>query len=453
MFEDNDIDIFENTSPFSGNGSFQMKDLRGTFKHRSEEAQEIMSYHSGFLEKWALIIIIGILFILVASTWFIRYPDIIETSATLTADYAPKEIISLQSGRLIKLFVKNGDQIKKNDMIGWIESTANTKEILDLSKRLDSALVLLHSDSLQNLPLLFSKDYRNLGEIQTLYQSFSTAWQLYNDYVINGFYVRKKEMLLEDLANLQSLNTTIRQQKQLSGQDKDSSAKSLRMNRLLLDEKVISPEEFRLATSAFINKEMSIPQFNASILSNENQQRDKQKELDQLKHDADQQKIIFEQALETLKSSLDDWKHKYILQAPSTGTVFFTMPLQENKYIQQGKLIGYINPQNNRFFVELNLPQNNFGKIDTGMQVQIRFDAYPYEEVGFVKGRLNFISQIATDSGFYATAGLDNGLTTNYKNHVQYKNGLKAQALVITNNMRLFQRIYYSIIKVTSPGK
>lgn len=453
MNEDKKIAMPDNTTPLPENRPPSNEGLGATFKQRSAEAQEIISHQAGFLEKWALLLIIGILFLLIACTWFIRYPDIIETSATLTADNSPKEIIPLQSGRLIQLFVKNGDKITKGSMIGWIESTANTNEILDLSKRLDSALLLLQSSALQNLPALFSKVYRNLGEIQTLYQSFTTAWQQFNDYVINGFYNRKKDMLLKDLGTLQALNGTIMQEKILSAQDKDSSQRSLKMNKILLDEKVISPEEYRAATSAYINKEMSIPQLNANMLNNENQQRDKLKELVQLDHDVSQQKIIFEQALETLKSSVDDWKHTYILQSPLAGTVFFTMPLQQNKFIQQGKLLGYINPQNSKFFMELNLPQNNFGKVDTGMQVQLRFDAYPYEEVGFVKGRLNFISKIATDSGFYATVSLDNGLTTNFKNDIQYKNGLRAEALVITKNMRLLQRIYYSIVKTTSVGK
>lgn len=423
------------------------------FRSRSEAAQEIISHQPTFLEKWALLLFLVILIVLVAGTWFIRYPDIIEASGTLTADSAPKEIVPLESGRLIQLFVKNGDKIKKDATIGWIESTANTKEILELSKILDSSLSLLQSNDTKNLSDLFEKDYKNLGEIQTLYQSFTTAWQQYDDYVLNGFYKRKKEMLLKDFATLQALNTTIKQQKTFTKQDKDSSEKSLKMNKLLLDEKVISPEEYRVATSAYINKEMSIPQYNSGILSNKNQQRDKLKELEQLDHDASRQKIIFEQALQTLKSSVDDWKHKYILQSPLAGTVFFTLPLQQNKFIQQGKLLGYINPDNSNFFMEINLPQNNFGKVDTGMNVQLRFDAYPYQETGFVKGKINFISKIATDSGFYATVRLDNGLITNLKNHIQYKNGLKAQAVVITKNMRLLQRLYYSVVKATSVGK
>jgi HlyD family secretion protein len=260
-------------------------------------------------------------------------------------------------------------------------------------------------------------------------------------------------MLLNDIVTLQQMNAAIEKQKSLTKEDEDSSKRTLEMNKRLFDEKVISAEEYRIEKSKNVNKQMAIPQLNANILSNQNQQRDKLKELEQLQHDVAQQKIIFEQALQTLKSSVDDWMHKYTIQSPIDGTIFFTLPLQQNKFIEAGKLLGYINPPDSKFYVEVYLPQNNFGKVDTGMQVQLRFNAYPYQEVGFVKGRLDYISPIATDSGFLASVHLNNGLTTNLKNNIQYKNGLRAQAIVITKNMRLLQRLYYNIVKATSPGK
>lgn len=424
-----------------------------SFNQRSDSAQEIINRQPGFIEKWALLLFLSILLILMACTWFIRYPDIIEARGILTATNGPKEIIAMESGRLIELFVKNGEQVKKGDMIGWIESTANTNEVLKLSNKLDSSLLFLSKGESENVSALFTVNYQNLGEIQSLYQTFTSALQQYNDYLVNGFYLRKKSMILNDMNSLRQMNVFIEKQKVLSKQEEDSSQKSLRMNKILLDEKVISPEEYRVATSAHIAKEMSIPQLNQSILSNQNQQRDKLKELEQLEHDVLQQKIIFEQALQTLKSNVDDWKRKYIIETPLDGTVFFTLPLQQNKFIEQGKLLGYINPPDSKFYAEINLPQNNLGKVDTGMQVQLRFDAYPYQEAGFVKGRLDYVSPISSDSGFYATVRLDNGLETNLKNNIQYKNGLRAQAIVITKNMRLLQRMYFSIVKATSLGK
>ena len=167
----------------------------------------------------------------------------------------------------------------------------------------------------------------------------------------------------------------------------------------------------------------------------------------------DQQRLIFIQALQTLKSNVDEWKRQYILTAPLNGIIFFSMPLQENKFIQQGQLLGYVNPPSSTFYAEIYLPQNNSGKVDTGMQVQLRFDAYPYEETGFVNGKLSYISKIASDSGFYARVSLENALVTNLKNQIPYKSGLHAKALVITKNQRLLQRLYYSLVKTTSMSK
>lgn len=420
---------------------------------RSDLAQEIISRKPDFFERFALLIFLGILLLLIAGTWFIQYPDIIESNATLTANDAPKEIVIRQEGRLVKLFAKNDEELKKNQVIGWIESTADHAEITDLSGQLDSTIRLINAGQPQKIKLLFNRHYEHLGELQTTYQQFMAAWQQFDDYVINGFYNRKKQLLQQDITTLHRMNIEVDKQKEITEQNIKLAEESFKMNDVLLNEKVISREEYRNEKSKFLNKQSELPQLNASAISNENQKRDKQKEIYQLDHDVDQQKIIFEQALETLKNAADDWKRRYILSSPINGKIVFTVPLQENRFLQQGKLVGFILPDNTQYYAEAILPQKNFGKIDTGLQVQLRFNAYPYEEFGFVKGRLNYISKVPSDSGFLATILLNKGLTTNYGKSVQYKNGLKAEALIITQNMRLLQRIYYNIIKMTSVNK
>ena len=115
--------------------------------------------------------------------------------------------------------------------------------------------------------------------------------------------------------------------------------------------------------------------------------------------------------------------------------------------IQIGRIIGYVNPPDSRYYAQITLPQSNFGKIEVGQNVQLRFDAYPYEEFGFIPGKLKYISRVPSDSGFLATVELPDGLITNYKKTIQYRSGLKSQALIVTKNTRLFQRFYYNIFK------
>ncbi len=84
------------------------------------------------------------------------------------------------------------------------------------------------------------------------------------------------------------------------------------------------------------------------------------------------------------------------------------------------------------------------------MKVQLRFDAYPYQETGFLPGTLAYISNIAVDSSFWGSVRLENGLITNQNKPMHYKTGLKAEALIITKDMRLLERLYHSIVKASA---
>ena len=93
------------------------------------------------------------------------------------------------------------------------------------------------------------------------------------------------------------------------------------------------------------------------------------------------------------------------------------------------------------------IPQYNFGKVKTGQIVQLRFQAYPFEQFGMVIGNIDYISQIPTDSGYLARVVLPNGLHTTYKKSLHYQNGLHAQASIITQKMRLLERFYFDMVK------
>jgi HlyD family secretion protein len=417
---------------------------------RSEMAQEIISNKPDFAEKWTLYIFCGILVAIFISTIFIKYPDTIGAPALLTSENAPKEIIPRHEGRLTKLIFHNNDKVKAGDILGWIESTADHQEVISLSAQIDTVVHNSLSGKTISISNAFNSRFDKLGEIQQGYQQFMTAWQNFNDYTSEGFFAKKKLILENDIKGIMEAHLALQQQKKLITQDITLSAESFKMYESLENEKVLTKEEFRAQKSRLINKQVVLPQLESSILSNESQLRDKQKEIEQLDHDFSQQQTVFNQALLSLKSTVDDWKKKYVLESPVNGIVNFVIPLQENQYLQAGKLLGYVNPNNSHFYAEANLTQVNLGKISTGMKVQLRFDAYPYEEFGFLEGTLQYVSKVPSDDGFLATISLNHGLLTNNNRLIPYKNGLKAQALIITKNIRLSDRLYYMIVKSTS---
>lgn len=433
-------------------GAAKNEDVAGaknTFSEHGNEIEEIISNRPPVIVRWGTIYFLCLLLLLTAICWFIQYPDVINTKAKLTSINAPKAVITKTPGRLIKLMAKEGQMVQQNEILGFMESRAKPEEVIMLAAVTDTIQNLLQNNFAENIPQYLPQQLLNLGELQQAYQTFMQSYIVFNQYLSAGYYLKKKRMLQGDIGYLQQLHTNLTAQKKLQQEDLGLADTTFNMNRKLMDEKVIAKLEYRNERSKFLNKAMTIPQINSSIISNESSQHEKQKEILQLENEIAQQKGIFTQAVNTLKAQLEDWKNKYLLIAPTNGKIAFATFLQENQQLQNNQVICFVNPENAQYYAEVYIPQTNFGKVKTGQDVLLKFPAYPFQEYGSIKGKLDFISNITTDSGYLAKVILPDGLNTNYKKQIQFRDGLNAQGEIITANMRLLQRFYYSIIKET----
>lgn len=412
---------------------------------RSEEVSEIISSKPSFLVRWGITIFLMVLLGIVAACWFIRYPDIVNTRAKLTSINSPKAVSAKNDGKLIKLLATEDQHVYQNQTIGYIESRAIHSEVISLSLIIDSLQVLLNNDRSEVISSFIFQPYLHLGEVQQPYQTFIQALSIFKQYLSTGFYVHKKIMLEKDISYLQQMKSNLEQQRTKQQEDLGLQQENFKANEYLKNEKVISAAEYRAERSKLIGKELSIPQISSSILSNENTRNEKQKEIMELENQIAQQKSIFLQALNTFKVQLDEWKAKFLLVSPVDGNVAFATFLQENQQLQNGQVICYINPGNSQYYAEVFIPQANFGKIAIHQKVLLQLPSYPYQEYGKIEGRLDFISHIPTDSGYLAKVSLPQGLKTNYNKEIQYHEGLTAQGEIVTKNMRLLERFYYTV--------
>ncbi len=414
---------------------------------RSREVEDIISERSDFWGRWALPIFLFILLLMVAGTWFIRYPDTVKATATLNAANGPRALVSRKEGKLIHLFKHNGDTVKTGTAIGWIESTGSHRQILLLTRNLDSALQLLNRNSPEKIQSLFRSRFNDLGELQPSYQEFSIALQQFTDYLTTGYYLKKKHNLLADIAFLKKNRAAIHHQIALTKQDIALATKDFEANKKLYQEQVLSDLDYRQSKSAYLNKRQALPQLEQSLTNNLHQEADQKAEIAELNHTISKQKQIFLQKLHTFQSEVDLWISKNIIKAPVSGTVVFLLPLQKNTFLHIGEKLGYVNPLNSTYYARIHFSQHNFGKVAVGQPVQLRVESYPYEQFGILNGRLSYISNVASDSGFLGRVELPNGLQTEYNKTIQFRSGLHATAIIISKPMRLLQRFYYNMMK------
>lgn len=417
---------------------------------RSSEIVEIISNKPGFLIRWGITIFLMLLILLITATYFIRYPDSVIAKAKFTSINAPKELIANTTGKLIKLNAREGKFVQQGQLLGFMESRANHYEVIMLSEIVDSLQMLMTINKVEVVPEYLLQPFHNIGEAQEGYQSFIQAFILFKQYLSSGYYPKRKAMLQSDMVYLKRLHQNLEQQKDMQQEDLGLAQETFDANKSLKEDKVISPLDYRNEKSKYIGKAMSIPQITAAIISNESSQHEKRKEILQLENDISQQKGIFSQAINTLKAQLDAWKSKYLLIAPVDGVIAFSSFIQENQQLQNNQIVCYINPGNTNYYADIYIPQYNFGKIKLGQKILLKLPSYPFHEYGAIEGKLDFISNIATDSGYIARVALPNGLITNYKKQVQYRDGLMAQGEIITADLRLSDRFIHQVKSIFS---
>jgi multidrug resistance efflux pump len=443
------------------NGNGELKEnvfvTKNTFSEHGNEIEEIISNKPPFIVRWGTVYFFFLLLLITLISWFIKYPDIVAAKARLNSVNAPKQVITRTEGKLIKIAVKENERVEAGQLLGYMESIANPQSVIEISKQIDSINNLILANRTDEIVKFFPSNTSPfgvgregagaLGELQSPYQIFIQTFISFKGYLSSGFYLRKKAMLQTDMQNIQKLNTILATQKKLLGQDLSLSQQTFSANDSLAAEKVISQLDYRNEKSKLIAKQLSLPQINSSIVSNESLQNEKRKEIAELENQITVQKNTFIQALETLKSQIQAWEFKYLLKAPVSGAVSFTGFFQESQEMKAGQSLFYVQPDNTSYFVEMLIPQYNFGKIKQGQKVLLKFQAYPSEQYGSVVGKIDYINNTPSDSGYLAKVILPDGLITNYKKPLQYRNGLFAQADIITEDMRLLERFYYNINK------
>lgn len=400
------------------------------------------------ISRYGTIITCIVLAIVGIFTWLIKYPDTVTSRAKLTGTNAPKPIVVKQNLRLVKLIKQNNQEVGKGDIIAILESTANYEEIIKLEELLNQIDSFNSHGMTELIKSKMQISLNHLGELQGDYQAFVQAYIPYRDYVLGDYALKKKALLNKDLNIVNRSKSLINEKKKLQEKDLNLSQTTIEKNRRLLDEKLISEQEYRELSSQYLSKQMTEPQISADYIVNEERLNSINKEMVEIDNQTLTQQSLFEQAIYQLKTKIDAWKMVYLLTANNSGKLVFTSFLQENQNLNAGQILAHVVPDTSDIYMEMLIPQSNFGKVASGQQVILKFDAYPWQEFGAVMGQIDYISAVPVDSGFYlAKVVLPNSLMTNYKKNIPYVEGLLAQTEIITKDLRLAESLYYDLVK------
>ncbi|MCJ8154198.1 HlyD family secretion protein [Chryseobacterium sp. SSA4.19] len=425
------------------------KDILDNIELRSESVQDILTQPPHWMIRWGNTIIFLILILILMMSYVIKYPEFIPAPIVVTSQNPPEKLEARTNSKIEKIFIKNHQQVKKNEVLMVMQSTGNYQDILALKKIIDS----INPNQLSSFPLSETSHFK-LGELQGDYNSFAKAFQ------DEALFTRLQPYAPENVAANQSLSeyrvriATLKQQKTLEQAKYDLTRKSYQRSQELYSQGVIAAVELETEKIKYIQAQQNLENITLSLSQIEESISNVNKTKSGTAINTEKDKINYSsqtlQLFEQLRKSLKQWEQSYLIVSNTNGVASFQQFFGENQFIKAGDAILSILPKDRDKLVgRMSVPATNSGKIVAGEKVLIKLDNYRYQEYGIVEGKVQNISLSPDkDGNYYVDVILPKGLKTSYNKNLTFDKELKGSAEIVTQDLRLIERFFYQMRKL-----
>lgn len=428
---------------------------------RSDEVTDIIERMPVKFGTWLTMLILFIVGILVLFGWIIKYPDTVSGPVVINANSAPIKLISNVNGTLNLLNINPKSIVKKGQYLAVINNSANTNDIRLLTKLLTKYKLDTHENP--NIRINFP-DKLEVGELNVTYFAFLTAYHQSLDYQKHNVIDKQKAILSKlNLSQNEALKSNYEELK-IRKTMYDLVKKNYSRDSILHKKKVLSDADLERSNMNRLSTQENYVLINKDINSNLYQLDDIASQLQQLKVNsfdkAKQRRLELLNTYYNLVDEIQKWELKYVFKAPFNGKIEFSKFWHQGDFVNAGQEVMSVLPKENKISGQMSLPEKGSGKVKVGQSVIIKMDNYPYEEYGFIKGKVKSISSMPSLSSesttkqpsniILVTIDLPQGLKTNYGDKLDFKFEIKGNADIITKDRRLFHRLFDNLKYIVS---
>jgi multidrug resistance efflux pump len=297
----------------------------------SDQVTEIISDPPKKIVRWGTVIIFSVIIFLIFMAWLIKYPDIIPAPVEITTTNPPVTLVSKISGRINKLYVKDGQKVSEGELLAVMETAASISEFKLLRSAIDS---VINPDKLlsSNFPL-----YSDLGELQPLYAAFLKSLSDYNNYVTNDLYGYRISSVSDEISALQEYVRRLKVKEKLISENLRLEERKYRRDSTLFLNKVLAENDFENSKQVFNKSRLTLQEVKLDQSSKAIELAGKNQLLQdyRIMREEEKQKLAsgLNESWQNLRAEMRIWEISYLLVSPVEGTVTFTKFWSENQSV------------------------------------------------------------------------------------------------------------------------
>jgi len=406
----------------------------------SEPVREIMGTPPRGLVTWGTTLIFIVFLFFVFAAWFIRYPDVIPANIVITTANPPVTLTSRIDGRILELLCAEKDTVDKGEIIGVMESSARYGTVLLLENflNINSLYTATHPDSLPAAA--------GLGELQQSYSSFMVAYSKLYFTKTNDYLGHRIEALNEEISATEKYIERLGSQEKLLTKSFQLEIARFERDSILHAQKLIPPANFEKSQQDLIAKRITLHETGLEIMSQTINLSKKKQELQDVSiarmNEFLQLGAESSALMSDLLSLIEQWKIKYLLTSPVRGVITYTKIWTRDQFVAENEQVVTIVPENQGEYIgRVTLGMKKSGKVEPGMNVNIKLSSFPYLEYGMLRGVVKSRSLVPEGDSYYVEISIPDGLITLYDTELAFSQNMQGTAEIVTDRQRLLQKI------------
>lgn len=419
-----------------------------SLESRSEEISDIIERMP---TGWTRLVV-GMVSVLVATVailgWYIRYPDTVSGPITIIGTTTPIRIVAPTSGRL-HLLASNNTWVEEGSSLGVMENGASYADVV----RLDE---ICHFALTPNLHLMLPAGLR-LGSLGAPYNDFVLSYRQFDQLRQTKAYGNMRKALMGQRQSSANLAVGLQRQITINEDIQDGVAKQYQGDSVLHSMGALSDEAVSLSWNKLQERRKVGLDLRQSLMVRQAEGRAVEVEMVKLDIEASEKLRSAFYSMQSKHSVLCNevrlWKERYLVRSPIRGTLEYLGFWHDEEFVPSATELFSVIPKENAPMGEMTIPSSGAGKVAVGQEVKIRLFDYPYDEFGYVRGRVEKVSSIGRkvegvngmDKSYLVLVSLSDGVRTNYGKRLTAVFELSGTGDIVTKKRRLVERLFDNI--------
>ncbi|MFX4953098.1 HlyD family secretion protein [Acinetobacter baumannii] len=344
------------------------------------------------------------------------------------------KVYSTDAGIILKNYIKEGQNIKKGDILYEISLEHMDKQG-DVQDAISSQVQLRNLSLKNELIQVQTSQHNEKLEIQNKINTYTTDLVKINNLIESQ---KKRVNIAENI---------------------------LSRYKALLQNDSITFEQYQQKQDIFLEQDSKLQDLvrnKNSILSDLQQQEIIMNGLD-AKQDQYLERLNRDIALTNQELTESQSKKNLIIKASSSG-IATAVNVQEGQYINTSTILLSIIPKNSNLIAEFYVPSNMIGFIKIGDKVLLRYEAYPYQKFGHADGKISSVSKASLLSSdlpnisaifpqqtsiYIVKAKLEKQSIMTYGNQQQLQVGMTFEADILQETRSLYEWVFEPLISIS----